>query len=200
MKHLIQFVKNVKETGAVAPSSRFLAKDLVANLNKKLQHTPDKPVRILELGPGTGVLTKEILSVIRPIDHFDTVELSRYFYCHLLKKYRHENINLINGDFMEYESSQPYDFIFSSLPYETMPEDLVYNIWQKKLSLSKPNAYICYYKYLNFKQFKCDFEKEMVDRYQEDKSLVMLNLPPARCFTLKLNGQHKHKEPAAVIS
>ena len=198
MKHLIEFVKNVKETGAVAPSSRFLVKDLVANLKEQLQKKAQEPVRILELGPGTGVLTKEILKAIRPIDHFDTVELSRYFYCHLLKKYRHENINLINGDFMDYESDIPYDFIFSSLPYETMPEKLVHDIWEKKLSLSKANAYICYYKYLNFKQFKCDFEKEMVDRYQEDKSLVVLNLPPARCFTLKLNGHHQEKEPAVI--
>jgi len=199
VKHIFQFVKNVKKTGAIAPSSKFLVKDLVEHLWNYMNNTADEPVRILELGPGTGALTKEILKCIRPCDHFDTVELDRYFYFHLLKKYRHQNLNLYNDNFLEFDSNRPYDFIFSSLPYETMPESLSYSIWQKKLDLSKPEAYISYYKYVNFRKFKCEFEKKIVDRYKTNKTFVFLNLPPARCFTLKLNGKKEEAEPALIV-
>jgi len=196
VKHIFEFVKNVKKTGAIAPSSKFLVKDLVGYLKTYRKDWPGKSIRVLELGPGTGVLTKEILRCIRPQDHFDSVELNRYFYCHLLKKYRHENLNIYKQDFLEFESGESYDFIFSSLPYESMPEDLASDIWQKKLELCRPNAYICYYKYVKIGNFRCDFEKELVEKYQQDKTLVMLNLPPARCFTLRLNGQAK--EPVLI--
>ena len=52
---LSNFIKNPKETGAVAPSSRFLTKEIIRNIDFKASKN------IVELGPGLGTFTKAIL-------------------------------------------------------------------------------------------------------------------------------------------
>lgn len=187
LKHILEFVRNVKETGAIAPSSRFLTKDLVEYLEEELSDETTEPLNILEIGPGTGSLTKQILKRIRPQDQLDIIELNDYFYGHMIRNYRQANVEIHNGDFLNVETGRAYDYIFSSLPYESIPEELSQQIWEKKLAICKENALISYYKYLNFKKTRCTLERELNSRYRKDKKFVFLNLPPARCYTLEVN-------------
>ena len=66
--------RQFRSTGAVLPSTRFLARALVSELRK-----PRAPGRILEVGPGTGSVTKEILRHLKPADRFDLVEINARF-------------------------------------------------------------------------------------------------------------------------
>ena len=52
---LKNFLKNWKEVGSITPSSRFLTKKMLESIDFSKADT------IVELGPGTGVFTKEIL-------------------------------------------------------------------------------------------------------------------------------------------
>ncbi|PRP96638.1 hypothetical protein TUN_33020 [Bacillus sp. M21] len=52
---LSEFIKNPKNTGAIAPSSKILATKMVDTINFETAKC------IVELGPGTGVFTKEII-------------------------------------------------------------------------------------------------------------------------------------------
>lgn len=170
------------------PSSKYLAKDVVKLLGKNLRSTGRRPVKILELGPGTGIFTGLILKQIRPDDRLDVVELNPHF-CHLInKKYKADNLHVHHCDFLQYESVDKYDYIFSSIPYEQLPSRISKEIWKRKLSLCRNGSYITYYKYVNFNRFRCKFEKELVYKYGNDEKVVLLNFPPAKLFTLKINN------------
>lgn len=194
MEHLVHFLKDLKQVGAIAPSSKFLAKDLVEQLKKQLSKNSCEPLNILEIGPGTGPLTKQIARLVRPQDHVDIVEIHDRFYEIVNKKFNRSNITVHHKDILNFNSGRSYDYIFSSLPYEAMPEALTQNIWQKKLDLCSSKTYICYFKYVSFRKFKCNFEEAVVQKYQSNKKIVLRNLPPAKLFTLEIN--HEEAEPS----
>lgn len=195
MNFFIHFVKNLKTTGAVAPSSRFLAQNVV----KPLRHETDDSsgFNILELGPGTGALTSEIVKQLHPADNLDIVEVQEKFYRIIREKFCSENIAVHLKDFMKFQPEKRYNFIFSSLPYDNMPKQLIQKIWEKKLSLCTPDAYICYYKYVKFRKFKCDYERQMVSKYKQNRKFVFRNLPPAHIYTLRVD---QIESPAMVGS
>lgn len=182
---ILYFIRDIRKTGAVAPSSKYLCSDMVRFLAEKVQ-TSARPLRILELGPGTGTLTKAILNVIRKTDTLDLVEINPHFCRMLRREFRHPKLQVHFTDLLEFSPEQPYDYIFSSIPYESIPEEISKAMWQQKLRLCKPGGLISYYKYVNFNHFRCKFEKELVAAYSIDRSFVLRNFPPAQLFTLKI--------------
>ena len=192
MEHLLYFLKDLKQVGAVAPSSKFLAKDLVCQLKDRLADTDCESLNILEVGAGTGSLTKQIAKHLRSQDSLDIVEIHKKFYQIVGSKYRHsDNIRIHHSDILNFHPQKKYDFIFSSLPYENMPETITKQIWEKKLKLCSPKAFISYFKYLKFRNFKSDFEEEIVDTYGQNKKIVLLNIPPAKIYTLEITQDNK---------
>ncbi|SHE59541.1 Phospholipid N-methyltransferase [Fodinibius roseus] len=187
LKHLLYFFKDLKQTGAIAPSSKFLAKDLVTKLKKEVVCDTCRPLKILELGPGTGPLTKEIVKYLRPQDMLDIVEIHKKFYQIVKSRYRQPNLQVHHADILQFQPDYTYDFIFSSLPYENMPEEISQEIWKKKLKLCSSDACISYFKYVKFRNFKNDFEEEIVNKYGQNKKIVLRNLPPAKVYTLEIN-------------
>lgn len=186
MEFFIQFIKDLKKTGAIAPSSKFLARDLVDQLKTDLANSNCPPLNILELGPGTGPLTKEIIKLLRPVDHLDLVEIQKNFYKIIYEKFKDKNISVHFSDILNFNPNRTYDYIFSSLPYENMPRHINRQIWEKKLSLCASKAYISYFKYVKFKNFKYDFEQGVVDEFGHDKKFVLRNIPPAKLYTLQI--------------
>src|SRR3954465_10114467 len=69
-----EYRRHVRNPGSLLPSSRFLARALVSELRQ-----PRGPWRILEVGPGTGSVTREILRFLGPHDRFDAVEINSHF-------------------------------------------------------------------------------------------------------------------------
>ncbi|HLR32390.1 MAG TPA: rRNA adenine N-6-methyltransferase family protein [Fodinibius sp.] len=193
LKHLLYFFKDLKQTGAIAPSSKFLAKDLVRQLEKGVKRDDCKPLKILEVGPGTGPLTKQIVKCLRPIDQLDVVEIHKKFYQIVKSRYRQPNLQIHHSDILQFQPDYKYDYIFSSLPYENMPEEISQEIWKKKLTLCSPDACISYFKYVKFRNFKSDFEEDLVKKYGQNKKIVLRNLPPAKVYTLEINADG-HKE------
>ena len=63
---LREFIARPATTGAIAPSSRFLAQAMVEEIEL---HTAEA---VLEYGPGTGVFTEFILRELRPGAKFAT--------------------------------------------------------------------------------------------------------------------------------
>jgi len=188
---ILHFLRDIRKTGAVAPSSKYLAQDIVRFLRENTV-SANKPLRILELGPGTGTLTSAILETMRPADRLDLVEINPHF-CRLLRrKFRHPGLAVHYLDLLEFQPAGHYDYIFSSIPYESIPEHITKLMWEKKLELTKHHGLISYYKYLNFNHFRSKYEKMLVKQLCIDKTLVLRNLPPAQLFTLKVqkNGAH----------
>ena len=66
------FRKDFFHTGSLMPSSRYLGRELAANLKGDRP-----PARILEIGGGTGPVTAQIIPFLRHDDQFDVVEMPR---------------------------------------------------------------------------------------------------------------------------
>lgn len=197
VKHIVHFLKDIRHTGAVMPSSRFLAEDVVELLRQQLRDDQRGPVRVLELGAGTGTFTRYIHKHLGSDDLLDVVELNSKLFRILSRNFEGTpNMNLYHKDVLDFESERPYDYVYSSIPYESIPAQITEQIWRKKLSLCRPGSIITYYKYLNFNHFRCKFEKRLVHKFGRDEKVVFLNVPPAKLFTLNISDPQAALEAA----
>src|SRR5436309_3304214 len=80
-----QFRRHYHTTGSVWPSSRRLALALTRPMRQARG-----PRRILEVGPGTGAVTAEIVRNLRPGDRFDIVEINPAFVAILERRFIEE--------------------------------------------------------------------------------------------------------------
>ena len=152
-----QFRERFDTTGAVAPSSRFLARALCSHLTKR-----DRPVRILEIGPGTGAVTKELVQLVRPGDQLDLVELNERFVELLREKFLQEPsfVKIASQSavhqcpLQEFESTAPYDFVISGLPLNNFPPPLVREIFEAYFRLLAPGGVLSYFEYMYVRSVK----------------------------------------------
>jgi phosphatidylethanolamine/phosphatidyl-N-methylethanolamine N-methyltransferase len=117
-----EFCRAPRRTGGFAPSSRFLAKEIVE------QARVQQASSIIELGPGTGVLTNEILKSKSPHAPYLAIEQSGIFCSHLRSHF--PGIQIVNGcagSLYLHAHQQGFDqvgCIVSSLPWTILDEKL----------------------------------------------------------------------------
>jgi len=148
-----QFRKRFETTGAIAPSSRFLARSMTSYLAAR---DPVTPVRVLEIGPGTGPVTNSIVQLLRPNDVFDLVELNEEFVRILGQRFESEpgwtavktQSNIHQLPIQEFQTSEPYDFVISGLPLNNFPAELVTSIAETYFRLLKPGGMLSYFEYM----------------------------------------------------
>lgn len=117
------FVQNPKIVGSVIPSSKKLAKELISVIEDS-----DKPQVIVELGVGTGVVTKEIIRELssqnKSNDFFFAVELNKSLYENCLNQI--PSINIVNGDaselksYLKHYNVAPANIVISSIPWANL--------------------------------------------------------------------------------
>lgn len=84
------WIDKPKAVGSIVPTSSVTARRMASVIR------PQSGMPVLELGPGTGVITKAILARgIRPADLY-TIEYSEEFVRHLREDY--PGVNVIHGD------------------------------------------------------------------------------------------------------
>lgn len=106
--------------GAVSPSSRAFARMMI-------QHgRPDPEGYTLELGPGTGVVTGELIAAGIPPERIVSVEYEDHF-AELLRE-RYPGVNVIRGDAFDLDSTlgdfrdTTFSAVMSCVPVVTLPE------------------------------------------------------------------------------
>ncbi len=119
----IRFFKGMmqgpKQVGAIAPTSSITARKMASVVDL----TSGLPV--LELGPGTGVITKQILARGVAPEKIVSVEYSRDFYERLVEDYA--GVNFIHGDAFDLEKTlgalagQTFDSVISAVPLLSFP-------------------------------------------------------------------------------
>jgi phosphatidylethanolamine/phosphatidyl-N-methylethanolamine N-methyltransferase len=207
--------RHFSDTGALLPSSRFLARALVSELRKRgPQGISADPYRILEVGPGTGSVTREILRQLRPGDHLDAVELNGRFVALLKRRFAKEwlfhfhrqQVKVIHSAVEDLPGEAVYDFIVSGLPINNFPVAHVRRIFQVYERLLKPGGTLTYFEYVLIRQLKTPFvnrrERRRLYRigrvvgdyirdYQVRRQKVLINVPPAivRHLHLKPEGE-----------
>jgi phospholipid N-methyltransferase len=202
-----------RDTGSLLPSSKFLARALTGELRK-----PRSGARILEVGPGTGSVTSQILRYMQPDDHLDAVELNGHFIALLQRRFdedpvfraRRSQVRLIHSPVEDTEGEGIYDYIVSGLPLNNFPVALVREIFQVYDRLLKPGGTLSYFEYVLIRQLKTPFVNRqerrrlfrvgrVVGRYIDScevrRQRVLMNVPPAIVRHLRLKPA---LEPAAA--
>lgn len=182
-KFIIEFFKHPFTTGAIRPSSKYLAKEMIDNIDF------DDCNNIVEYGAGTGVFTKEIIKRKKKSSKFLIIEKNISFYKLLMKKYSSvDNVYVINGEaenialYMNQYGIKSIDIVFSGLPFTSMNK-MVTNmiLCETKKHLSKNGLFITFqYSLLKQKVFTKYFN---IQKYKR----VFLNLPPAYILTMDNN-------------
>jgi len=167
----------MKSVGALAPSSKYL----VSKMLKQIDFS--KKVNILELGPGTGVVTKEILDKITSDSNLVCLELNAQF-CTDLEEIKDKNLQVIQGsaeDVGALFKNKSFDYVISGLPLAIFKKESVNEILDGCVaSLKEEGTYI---------QFQYSLaSKKTLKRYftKVDLSLAAVNLPPAVVYTCSL--------------
>lgn len=126
--------KSFHQIGAMLPSSRSLGRAMVRPLRKDRRH--DAPLRILEVGPGTGPFTRQILKLMRPEDRLTICEINERFLERLKRRLANDEHYLRHADRVEFflgpvqalpreRPEQRFDIVVSSLPFSNfMPADV----------------------------------------------------------------------------
>jgi len=100
----------------------FLIDDNI--LNKITNLIAYTNLKILEIGPGDGRLTDNILK--KNPKNLDLVEIDKDLYINLIKKYsKNKNVNIENENILNYKINKQYDLIISNLPYNVSSQVLV---------------------------------------------------------------------------
>ncbi|MBS0211378.1 MAG: methyltransferase domain-containing protein [Planctomycetes bacterium] len=149
-----QFVRNFQTTGSLAPSSRTLARALTRFV---AEHPTDGTKRaILEVGPGTGAITRELVKRLAPNDHLTLVELNDEFVAHLRHRFDHESAfqavkhqaTIVHDRLENLPSGSEFEVIVSGLPLNNFPVQLVREILTVYRRLLRPGGTLSFFEYM----------------------------------------------------
>jgi phospholipid N-methyltransferase len=205
-----EFRRSFETTGAIAPSGRSLARSICLPISEH-RHS----ARILEVGPGTGAVTQEIVRHVGPSDHFDLVELNESFVEALHYRFEHENsfrkvrdrTTILHKSVQEIPPEQLYDYIICGVPFNNFSTGLVREIMRHLTKLLKPGGTLSFFEYLWIRRIKVLLAarnerrrltsvgrvlERYLDRYEFACQTVWVNFPPALAHHMQLETTHKH--------
>ena len=202
LAYIKAFFKEFQNTGTLFPSSKSLCESLTKNLENRTE-----PLNILEVGSGTGVITKYILNKMIPGDILTLSELNQEFIKILdknIKKHKNyqtfqNNITIFEGPFQELHLDQSYDLIICSLPFLNFDLNLTTAIFKKFDEVAKPHCKLAYFTF-----FAAAFASKIILKNEKErlkeiekfhksqnlftvsgKDFILLNIPPAIVLNLK---------------
>ncbi|HKU25026.1 MAG TPA: rRNA adenine N-6-methyltransferase family protein [Candidatus Sulfotelmatobacter sp.] len=110
--------------GSIIPSSRFLVKDLLSEIDWNTAQV------LVEFGPGVGTITREVLKRMRPDATLVAIELNEEFVNYLSATIPDKRLRVVHGSaarvrqILAQQGLAPADCIISGLPYTWLPEDV----------------------------------------------------------------------------
>jgi phosphatidylethanolamine/phosphatidyl-N-methylethanolamine N-methyltransferase len=172
------FWKDKKMVGSMTPSSRFLAKKMLAPIDFITAKV------IIELGPGTGVFTRKIIENMHHDALFLVFELNDSFISLLQKKINDPRVHLIHDsaekmkEYLLKFGVEKADAIISSLPLANFPEKLKNSLLQESHTVLNDNG-----RFIQF-QYSLNAKKSIKKAFQRVSiSFTPANFPPAFIYT-----------------
>jgi phospholipid N-methyltransferase len=176
-----RFLRNPATVGAVSASSRAMARMMVA-------HIPtDRPVSIVELGPGTGSFTAAIVNRVAPGSRILAIELEQDFVDRVRQKL--PTVDVVRASAVDLERlvnerhMGPVDHIVSGLPFASLPMDMTRKILDGIEHVLRPGGTFTTFQYLHGYGLKPGrtFRRQMSERMggPPTRRLVVKNFPLA---------------------
>ncbi len=199
-----QFRENFKATGAIFPSSRPLANAITRQME---QHPT--PARYLEIGPGTGALTRAMVERLGPGDELVLVEINPTF-VHMLRERLERNakwrckrhqIQVVHERIERLDAREPFDAIVCGLPFNNFAPEQVDTILNTAMRHLGPNGGFSFFEYIAIQRLRAPFisksERARLDavndvlaahasRHKVDEDIVLRNIPPAVVHHLRV--------------
>jgi phospholipid N-methyltransferase len=155
-------------------------------VKKMLEPIVFKKVKcIVELGPGTGSITHELLNLMPADSILLAFEINEDF-CEILSHIKDPRLKIIKDTaenmeiYLKENNIEKVDHIVSSLPFAMIPNGIVKNILHHVKKVLEPAGMFLQYQYsLNaYKKLKGTFNKV-------DVNFTPMNIPPAFVFICK---------------
>ncbi|MBI1191355.1 MAG: hypothetical protein GC200_11830 [Tepidisphaera sp.] len=168
-----KFLKQGVTIGSVTPSSRWMSRELARYVD------PSRPQKILELGAGTGVVTRVIEDTMHPESTLVAVEALKDFEPMLRRSTRrtHLIIDRVERVWRELVALGPFDVVVNCLPLPSLPARVRASVL-RVVDLGAPNSM-----YSQLTEFPLLF-LPVYKRYFRNVKFVMvpLNIPPGGVY------------------
>ncbi len=190
MSFLGEYIRHPFTIGAVAPSSRFLAKKMVQDIDFEACDC------IVEYGPGTGVFTRELLRRKNKKTPLLLIEQNEKFCRDLKKRYgKYRTVSVCRGSAEDVEKfvaklGKPQNCcVVSGLPFASLPKPVTDAILKAtKRVIGREGKFVTFQYTL--------FKKHVFTKYFEIAGCryELRNLPPAFVLTMKNPAGRRSRE------
>ncbi|MFD4786122.1 class I SAM-dependent methyltransferase [Streptomyces sp. NPDC058459] len=211
---LIEAARDLRTTGAIAPSSTALARALT----EPVRAGAGRPLNILEAGAGTGAVTRALIPHLSAGSHLDVAEANPRFAARLhrlaatglLPAGREKQVHIHPQRVEELDTGRRYDVIVSGLPFANFTPHQVKTIMDRYLDLLHPGGTLTYFAYLGTRHARTLLAartrarrhravEKLLAGYQRHYATgcrtVWGNLPPAKVWQLT-HPAHAVSRPA----
>ena len=181
---LKSFIKNPSAVGAIIPSSKALAKQIVTTTKVKEANV------IVEFGAGTGVITEQIHFARKAGSHFFSFEINEDL-AQITKK-RCPDVHVLHDsatktiEVLQKHQLTHCDCIVSGLPWATLPQAIQNDLFLVMLEALRPGGIFATFGYIQSSVMPSvtRFRKKMDVSFQETgvTSYIWSNIPPARVY------------------
>jgi len=167
---LSELAKYPKQMGTVWPSSPALAEAMARWL------PASKDQHMLELGPGTGIVTEKLLEAGLPEDRLVAVEKSERLAEFLRERF--PKARIVSGDAMELDrvlDGHKFGAVFSSLPLKAFSPEQV-----ERISAAIHNVLLPGGNWIQYSYQIINGHAPAKSFHAVDSEIVWQNLPPAK--------------------
>ena|SRR5687767_9752114 len=185
IQFLRAFLKNPGKVGAIAPSSPELAQTMISGLK------PDKDNIVLELGVGTGAITKFIEPILPDRDSYLGLELDEKLY-HALRLTYHD-LHIVQGNACEaYRIHKEFGlgkvkYLVCCLPFVSLPKTVAEEVYRQIDMFMADGCTLRLFQYAHgyYLPPALKLRERMRNRYgkSERSQIVLKNVPPAYTLT-----------------
>ena len=207
-RFLKRFLLSPHTVGSVAPSSKTLA----AALCEPYRLGP-RPAAVLEIGAGTGPVTRCLGTLLAAEDRLDICEIQDDF-ADIIERdvLTHENfasavaagrVRLLRLPVQRLPNGRQYDFIISGLPLTSFPISDVQAVLAVVRRSLKPGGVFSYFEYVGLRRMKAavlpgkqgrhardvsSYLSENIARHQIHRRTILQNIPPAYARHLQFDS------------
>jgi phospholipid N-methyltransferase len=187
IEFLQAFLKNPLKVGSIAPSSPELAQQMVAGIR------PNEQKVVLELGVGTGAITKFLREAVPNKESYLGIEIDKKLVKSLKENF--PELKIVRGNacdaFSIYQRTNfgKIGYIICCLPFVSLPNEVGEKILSEVDKFMKQGCVFRTFQYAHGYYFPSAIKlrEHMRDRYGKAKKspLVVKNMPPAYTLTWK---------------
>lgn len=178
------FLRAPAQTGAICPSSRALARAMVAGSRL------DQARLVAELGPGTGVFTRVILEAVGPQTRVFALEINEQAAARLRQRYPQVEVIHDSAEalprYVEQSGLGHADCVISGLPWAAMSAEAQARIMRNVVAALAPGGVFTTFAYLHARSLPAGrrYRRLLGALFREERvsAVVWRNVPPALVY------------------